>query len=98
MWDGVGDPLDYVISVNLHRRQLNKNQRGLAAARIANLRKGQRSDGSRDPSESVVVTCDQAAVLCGVSRPMVIRARTILRDGTAAEIAAIEHGTAPYRP
>jgi hypothetical protein len=76
-----------VISVNLHRRQLSRNQRGLAAARIANLKSGQRPARSRDRADPVVVTCEQAATLCGVSVPMVIRARTILRDGTATEIA-----------
>ena len=34
------DALNYVISKNLHRRQLNESQRGLVASRFANLPRG----------------------------------------------------------
>lgn len=34
-WDGKGDPLDYVVSRNLHRRHLTTGQRAIVADKIA---------------------------------------------------------------
>lgn len=46
---GAPDPtpmqlLDFVVSKNLRRRQLNESQRGMAAADVANMRQGARTD------------------------------------------------------
>jgi len=39
-YSGEQSPIDYVISKNLHRRHLNETQRGIVAARLANMPEG----------------------------------------------------------
>ena len=43
-WDGNGSLIAFVISLNLHRRHLTESQRGMIAARMANMTK---SDAGR---------------------------------------------------
>ena len=35
LWDGVGTPETFVVSMNLHRRHLNESQRAMIAAKLA---------------------------------------------------------------
>ena len=44
MWDSEGSVVAFVVSLNLHRRHLNESQRALVAAKIANMRQGERTD------------------------------------------------------
>ena len=46
------DPLGFVVSVNLQRRQLSASQRAMAAAAIANMRQGARSDLAQSCAKS----------------------------------------------
>jgi hypothetical protein len=39
-WDGVGSPLAFVLSRNVHRRHLDESQRAVVAAKVANLPEG----------------------------------------------------------
>ena len=43
-WKVKGSLIDFVISKNLHRRHLNESQRAMIAAKIANMRQGERTD------------------------------------------------------
>jgi len=92
VFNGEGDPLAFVVSLNLKRRHLNEGQRGMVAAKIATLKRGyiasQRSDGAIAPSQT------EAATLLNVSRETVKRARIVINEGTPEEIAAVEAGEA----
>lgn len=72
------DPLGFVISTNVHRRQMSPSQRALAAAQM-HLYLNSQVEGSRLPIGSV-------ARLLGVSERSVHRALTVLRE-TNADIA-----------
>jgi hypothetical protein len=92
------DPAAFVISQNLARRHLGPSERAvfdniltnatrLVAARMVNLKWGQRADrveGSIDLST--------AAKLTNVSEPSVKRARTVLEHGTPELAQAVEQG------
>jgi hypothetical protein len=95
-WDGIGTPLDFVVSKNLHRRHLNLSQRAMIACQIATAEGGgdRMSDHRIFVSGGPDVTAEQAAKMLGVSRALVIRAKTIWRRGTAEEIAAVRSGDA----
>lgn len=86
LWEGT-DPVGYVVSENLRRRHLDESQRAMVAAKLANLRKGQRADrvdGSIDLST--------AARRLNVSEPSVKRARAVLDSGDEGLIASVEAG------
>jgi hypothetical protein len=92
-WHGVGTPLDFVVSQNLHRRQLNTSQRALIAAEIANMPEGNHRQGSnRIEISGCPTTAREAGSLLGVSRPLVLRAKTILARGTEQEVDAVRSG------
>ena len=79
--------LGFVVSMNLRRRHLNESQRAMVAAKLANLRDGQRADrigGSID--------LPTAAEILNVSEPSVKRARVVQDYGTPELIDACEQG------
>lgn len=94
-WDGIGSPLAFVVSKNLHRRHLNLSQRAMIACEIANTPEGRPwSHYNSIQISGCNVTADQAAKMLGVSYALVIRAKTIWLRGTAEEIAAVRSGDA----
>lgn len=97
------DPVGFVISANLRRRHMDDGQRAMVAARLANLKSGQRADqaaqicaGVDSGSEALppVVTQTQAADLLGVSRRSVQHARVVIEHGAPELVAAVEQGEA----
>ena len=86
-WDGKGDPLDYVISKNLHRRHLNESQRGAVASKIATLQR-------RDNQHAQICASSQAeaAKKLNVSRRTIQKARVVLDKGVPELQAAVESG------
>jgi N6-adenosine-specific RNA methylase IME4/ParB-like chromosome segregation protein Spo0J len=81
------DPAAFVLTKNLVRRHLGPSERAMVAARMANLKWGQRADrveGSIDLST--------AAKLVSVSEPSVKRARVVLEHGTPELVQAVDHG------
>jgi ParB-like chromosome segregation protein Spo0J len=82
------DPVAFVISLNLKRRHLDESQRGMAGAKLANMRQGARTDigpiGPRSNSD--------AAKLMNVGTTTVKRSKKVLRDGDRKLIEAVERG------
>jgi hypothetical protein len=97
-WAGDGSPIDFVLSTNLHRRQLSPAQRAMIAARIANLRHGERADyvskstDTGTPVSAKPITCMEAAKLVGATKDSITRARTILAKCAPEDIALVDAG------
>jgi ParB-like chromosome segregation protein Spo0J len=87
--DYTGDnPLSFVISLNLKRRHLNESQRAVIAARLANMRQGERTDlVSIDTKLSI----EQAADLLNVGRATVARVKAVEREAPEL-VEKIERG------
>lgn len=86
------DPLGYVISKNLHRRQLSTSQRALIAARLATMGQGARTDLAEPSANLRKVSQEDAARTVGVSDRSVTTAREVLDHGGAELVAAVEAG------
>lgn len=95
-WDGEGSVEAFVVSKNLHRRHLNESQRAMIAARLANLRAGQRVDMASQSQGSPIglppISQPEAAALLNVGLNSLKRARAVLTHGTVEEIAAVDKG------
>lgn len=80
------DPLSFVVSLNVQRRHLTESQRAMAAARVATLRDGQRSD------EVSGVPIGTAATTLNVGVRSVKRARKVIDEGSKALQQAVDSG------
>ena len=81
------DPMQFVISHNLHRRHLTESQRGMVAAKMATMKNGRPETTSID-AVSKAEACE--ALKVGVST--LDRARKIQRLGSPELVAAVESG------
>jgi ParB-like chromosome segregation protein Spo0J len=88
------DPAARVTSLNLRRRHLTASQRAMAAAKMANMRSGARTDLGHSLSE---VSIKRAADLHKVGTTSVKQAHTVLRDGTLELVPAVEGGSIPVK-
>lgn len=88
----LGDnPLAFVLSSNLHRRHLTESQRSAVAAKIANMRQGERTD--LEPSANLPkVSQAEAADLLNVSERSVRSAKSVVENGTPELVAAVDAG------
>jgi hypothetical protein len=84
------DPLGFVISLNLKRRHLDTSQRAMIAAKLANMRQGERTDLPSFEGKSV--SQEQAAKLLNVGLASVERAKVVRDSGDLALIEAVEAG------
>ncbi len=82
------EPVQFVLSLNLHRRHLSESQRAMVGAKLANLGHGQRPDRSIDLS----TTQPQAAEMLNVSVPSIKRARDVIAGGSPELVHAVEAG------
>lgn len=89
VYDGF-DATAFVVSLNLHRRHLSESQRGMVAAKLANLGDGQRADHAAQICAPV--TQDRAAEMLNVSRRTVQAAAKVKDEGAPELVAAVESG------
>ena len=101
------DPVAYVISHNLHRRHLSTSQRGVIAAKLANLKAGMnqhsinKSPANVSSNEEVLQNCStststslgDAAALLNVSKRTVSAASFVQDHGCQVLNDAIASGT-----
>jgi hypothetical protein len=85
------DPLAFVIGQNLHRRHLTESQRAMVAAKLANLKNGEKSKGGPIGPHSTP-TRAQAAALLRVGRGSVGRAKLVQTHGDPELVKAVESG------
>lgn len=113
-WEGGMDPVDYVVSRNIHRRQLTPAQRANAAAKAldyyakqAKERQGKRTDleqnnipdpGRESRSKHEGESTTQAGDKFDVSGKSVERAKFIQEHGTEEEKQRLEEGQTPLKP
>lgn len=90
--DEDGDPLAFVISMNLHRRQLDESQRATVAAKIANMRQGERTDLAEPSANLPKVAQADAARMLNVSERSLRTAKTVIEKGVPELQQAVERG------
>lgn len=92
-WNGNGSLVAFVVSLNLRRRHLDESQRGMVAAKLANMEQGERTD--LQPSANLQkVSRAEAAELLNVSERTVNAASKVKDEGAPELIAAVEAGLA----
>ena len=89
IYDGE-DPLGFVISHNLNRRHLDESQRAMIAARLANMMGVGRP--SKDIAPIGAISGSEAADRMSVGRRNVVRAKKVLKEGTAELADAVDTG------
>lgn len=90
-WNGNGSLVAFVVSLNLHRRHLTESQRAMVAAKIANMRQGERTD--IQPSANLQkVSQEEAAELLQVSPRSIANARIVYTAGDPILIDKVERG------
>ncbi len=86
--DDLGDPVQYVLSLNLHRRHLSESQRSMVANKVATLKHGGHSEISIDISTTQSAAAEQLNV--GVAS--VRRARKVSDHAVPEIVDAVERG------
>jgi hypothetical protein len=88
------DPVAFVVSHNLRRREMSASQRGLIAAELANLAHGTNRFKVKniEVPKGTSITIMGAAKQLDVGRTTVMRAKTILEDGDASLIEKVRKG------
>ena len=87
-WDGQGSEQAFVISKNLMRRHLSDSQRAMAAAKLADMPQGARSDLGPIGTMSAA----QAADALNVGERSVKRAKAVRKCGSEKLVKAVEAG------
>lgn len=82
------DPLDFVLSRNLHRRHLSESQRAMVAAKLATMPRGRPGENE----QTCRISSERAGELLNVSRRSIGAARAVRAEGVPELSAAVEAG------
>jgi ParB-like chromosome segregation protein Spo0J len=82
----------FVLSANVYRRHLDTSQRAMIAARLANMRQGERTDLARRSAKLQKVSRSEAADILNVSERLVADAQKVQRLGVPELVHAVETG------
>ena len=99
-WNGEGDILSFIVSLNLHRRHLNESQRAIVGAEIkplfeqeARKRQGQRTDLCANVHKGEPVhTKNRVAELVNVSPRSIETASKVIREAVPELVEAVRQG------
>jgi ParB-like chromosome segregation protein Spo0J len=86
-WNGDGELLDTVVSLNLKRRHLSESQRAMVGAKLANMKQGERTDLSEISGKLSQVA---AAEIVKVSPDSVGFAKKVIEKGVPELVEAVE--------
>jgi len=86
------DPVDYVISHNLHRRNMSETQRAIVGAKLATFKHGQVGNGRKvDPQIcGSTFTTEEASRLVNVSERSIENAKRVIADGSKTLVEMVE--------
>ena len=87
-----GEPLDFVISRNFHRRQLTDDQRRMVGARLVNLRQGRPQGTAKQTSQIANISREQAARIAHTDVAGIDRARAVIAHAAPEISQAVEQG------
>ena len=85
------DPLSFVVSKNLARRHMDESQRGMVAARIADMKAGD-NQHTKEVAQICATSQTDAANMLNVSRGTVQSAKKVLNSGDEDLINAVDSG------
>lgn len=89
MWECHGfDAVAFVVSLNLHRRHLSESQRGMVAAKLANMP----AHRPEDKSANLQTSQAKAAEMLNVSTRTVAAAAKVKDEGADELVRAVESG------
>ncbi len=93
MLDDDQDPVSYVISANLHRRQLSTSQRAIVAARLATLGHGSNQHKEKEESQNCPSSLDYTAAALSVSKSSIKAAKKVIESKSNPLIEAVKNGS-----
>jgi len=87
------DPLSYVISANLHRRQLSATQRAMVGAKLATLKNGSNQHAKKEGSpKGLPSSIETASEILNVGSSSIKRAKQVLDSKNKPLVEAVESG------
>lgn len=105
-FNGDGDPVDYIVSVNIKRRHLTQSQKAMVVAKVAQLPRGDISRITKTPKTPInsqtALSADreaapaksaaQVAKEVGVGTRTVEQAKQVLREASPETVKQVEQG------